>query len=92
MVSKAVKEKQFMDELYDKLTQGDIKSSLQAYDRYTRIFDNPDFIDKILKPTMSKIEGDLTNEKISVATEHVAKNVAVTLAKIIADKQNEGNA
>ena len=50
-------------------------------------FENSDFIDRIFKPTMSKIEDDLTNAKIGVATEHVAKNVAATLAKIISDKQ-----
>ena len=91
MVSKVIKEKQFRDKLYDKLTQGDIKSSLQVYDSYTRTFDGSDFITKILKPTMNKIEDELANKKTSVATGHVAKNVATALAKIIADKQNKDN-
>ena len=88
---KSTKEKQFKDELYDNLTQGDIKSSLKLYDEYTRIFDNLDFIDKILKSVMNKIEDDFANKKISVAEKHVATNVAATLAKIIADKQNKEN-
>ncbi len=88
MVSNTIKEKQFMDKLYEKLTQGDIKSSFQVYDRYVRIYGS-DFIDKILKPVMGRIEEELDDEKISVATEHVAKNIASTLAKIIRDKQNK---
>ncbi|NND85808.1 MAG: hypothetical protein HKM23_00450 [Nitrosopumilus sp.] len=80
-----------MDELYRNLTQVDIKSSLQVYEKCKKTFDYSDFIDIIFKPTMSKIQDDLTNEKISVVKEYVAKNVAVTLAKIIADKQNKDN-
>ena len=85
MVSKSTKEKQFMKEIYENLTQGNIKSSLKVYDKYTKKFDNSDFIDKILKSVMNKIEDDLTLEKINIAKEHVAKNVAATLAKIMLD-------
>ena len=65
------------------MTQGDIKSSLKVYERYTKNFGNSDFIDKILKPVMNKIEEDYAYQKINIATEHVAKNVAATLAKYL---------
>ena len=89
MMSNAIKEKQFIDKLYEKLTHGDIESSLQVYNNFTRIFNDSDFIEKILKPVMERIEDDLTNKKINVATERVAKNVATTLAKIITDRQKD---
>lgn len=91
MESKLTKEKQFMEKLYEKLTQGDIESSLKVHDEYMRIFDGYDFIGKILKPVIERIEEEYTNQKIAISTEHVAKNVATTLTKIIADMQNDNN-
>jgi len=80
-----------MEKLYEKLTQGNIESSLKVHDEYMGIFDGSDFIDKILKPVMDRIEEEYANQKIGIDTEHVAKNVATTLAKIIADMQNGSN-
>ncbi len=51
-----------------------------------KIFDPADFFDKILRPVMYKIGEDWANNTISIATEHVASNVAQTLVKIIMDK------
>jgi len=73
-------------QLYKKLTDGDINSSIQIYDDYIKIFNPADFFDKILKPVMYQIGDDWANNKISIATEHVASNVAQTLVKIIMDK------
>jgi len=73
-------------QLYKKLTDGDINSSIQIYDDYIKIFNSADFFDKILKPVMYQIGDEWANNKISIATEHVASNVAQTLVKIIMDK------
>ena len=73
-------------QLYKKLTDGDINSSVQIYDGYVKIFNSADFFDKILKPVMYQIGDEWANNKISIATEHVASNVAQTLVKIIMDK------
>ena len=73
-------------QLYKKLTDGDINSSVQIYDDYVKIFNPADFFDKILKPVMYQIGDEWANNKISIATEHVASNVAQTLVKIIMDK------
>jgi len=72
--------------LYKKLTDGDIQSSVKIYEEYMKIFDPADFFDKILRPVMYKIGEDWANNTISIATEHVASNVAQTLVKIIMDK------
>lgn len=77
--------------LYKKLTEGDIKSSVKIYEEYMKIFSPGDFFDKILRPVMYKIGEDWADNTISIATEHVASNVAQTLVKIIMDKVT-GNA
>ena len=73
-------------QLYKKLTDGDINSCVQIYDYYIKIFNSADFFDKILKPVMYQIGDEWVNNKISIATEHVASNVAQTLVKIIMDR------
>ena len=73
-------------QLYKKLTDGEINSCVQIYDDYIKIFNSADFFDKILKPVMYQIGDEWANNKISIATEHVASNVAQTLVKIIMDK------
>ena len=72
--------------LYKKLTDGDIHSSIKIYEEYIKIFSSEDFFDKILRPVMYKIGDDWANNKISIATEHVASNVAQTLVKVIMDR------
>ncbi|MBS3925648.1 MAG: cobalamin-dependent protein [Nitrosarchaeum sp.] len=78
--------KKSKQELYKKLTEGDIQSAVKIYEEYMKIFDPSDFFDKILRPVMYKIGEDWADNKISIATEHVASNVAQTLVKIIMDK------
>ena len=77
--------------LYKKLIDGDIQSSIKIYEEYIKIFSPGDFFDKILRPVMYKIGEDWANNTISIATEHVASNVAQTLVKIIMEKVT-GNA
>jgi len=69
--------------LYKKLTEGDIHSSVKIYEDYIMIFNSADFFDKILRPVMYEIGEDWSNNKINIATEHVASNVAQTLIRII---------
>ncbi|MFB5635836.1 MAG: B12-binding domain-containing protein [Nitrosopumilus sp.] len=72
--------------LYKKLTEGNIEESVKIYEEYVKIFNEADFFDKILKPVMYDIGEDWASNKISIATEHVASNIAQTLVKIIMDK------
>lgn len=78
--------KKSKQEMYKELTEGDIQSSVKTYEEYIKIFNSADFFDKILRPVMYKIGDDWANNKISIATEHVASNVAQTLVKIIMDQ------
>ncbi len=73
-------------QLLKKLTDGNIDGSIKIYKEYVNIFSISDFFDKILRPVMTKIGSDWETGKLSVATEHVASNVAQTLVKIIMDQ------
>lgn len=73
-------------QLYRKLTGGNIEDCVKIFEEYEKIFNTADFFDKILKPVMFQIGEDWASNKISVATEHVASNIALTLVKIIMDK------
>ena len=73
-------------QLYKKLTDGDIEACVKIYEEYIKIFNASDFFDRILKPVMYKVGDDWATNKISIATEHVASNVAQTLVKIIMDQ------
>ncbi|QUC63986.1 cobalamin-dependent protein [Nitrosopumilus sp. K4] len=78
--------KKSKQQLFQKLTDGDIQGSLKIYEDYIKIFNASDFFDKILKPVMYKVGDDWAKGKISIATEHVASNVAQTLVKIIMER------
>jgi methanogenic corrinoid protein MtbC1 len=77
--------KKSKQQLYKKLTEGNIEECVKIYQDYTKIFNPGDFFDKILKQVMYGIGEDWANNKISIATEHVASNIAQTLVKIIMD-------
>ena len=79
------------EQLFKKLTEGEIHASLKIYEDYIKIFSTSAFFDKILRPVMYRIGDDWATGRISVATEHVASNVAQALVKIIMD-QVTGNA
>ena len=72
--------------LYKKLTEGNIEECVKIYEEYIKIFNIPDFFDKILKPVMYRIGEEWADGTISIATEHVASNIAQTLVKIIMDQ------
>ena len=72
--------------LFDKLTDGNIESSLELYEEYRKLYGTTNFFDKVLRPVMYKI-GDLWEKnKLEVATEHIASNTAHALVKIISER------
>ena len=73
-------------QLYKKLTEGNIQYCVKIYEEYVKIFNVSDFFDRILKPVMYKIGDEWATNKISIATEHVASNMAQALVKIIMDQ------
>ncbi|QLH02710.1 histidine kinase [Nitrosopumilus cobalaminigenes] len=78
--------KKSKQQLYKKLTEGNIEECVKIYKEYVKIFNAADFFDKILKPVMYDIGEHWANNKISIATEHVASNIAQTLVRIIMDR------
>ena len=78
--------KKSKQQLFKKLTDGNIDECIKIYKNYVNIFNIADFFDKILRPVMSKIGEDWQNGKLAIATEHVASNVAQTLVKIIMEQ------
>ena len=72
--------------IYKKLTEGNIEECVLIYEEYLKIFNAADFFDRILRPVMHDIGEDWAKGKISIATEHVASNIAQTLVKIIMNK------
>ena len=79
-------QKKTKDQLYKKFTQGDVVFALKIYENYSSMFSPSDFFDKIFRPVMYQIGEDWASNKISIATEHVASNVAQALVKIIMDR------
>jgi len=78
--------KKSKQQLFKKLTDGNLDECIKIYKNYVDIFNVPDFFDKILRPVMTKIGSDWENGKLAIATEHVASNVAQTLVKIIMEQ------
>ena len=78
--------KKSKQQLFKKLTDGNIDECIKIYKNYVKIFNIADFFDKILRPVMSKVGEDWQNGKLAIATEHVASNVAQTLVKIIMEQ------
>lgn len=72
--------------IYKKLTEGNIEECVLIYEEYLKIFNAADFFDRILRPVMHDIGEDWAKGNISIATEHVASNIAQTLVKIIMNK------
>jgi len=78
--------KKSKQQLFKKLTDGNIEECIKIYKNYVEVFNIADFFDRILRPVMSKIGEDWDSGKLPIATEHVASNVAQTLVKIIMEQ------
>ena len=80
--------KKSKQQLFKKLTDGNIEECIKIYKNYVEIFNIADFFDKILRPVMAKIGKDWETRKLTIATEHVASNIAQTLVKIIMEQSS----
>ena len=80
--------KKSKQQLFKKLTDGNIEECIKIYKNYVEIFNIADFFDKILRPVMAKIGKDWETGKLTIATEHVASNIAQTLVKIIMEQSS----
>jgi len=83
--------KKAKQQLYKRFTEGDIEEAVKISDEYTKLFSASEFFDRILKPVMYKVGEDWATKKISIATEHVASNIAQALVKIIMEQVTSKN-
>ena len=74
---------QAKQKMYEELTNGNIQECIRVYKQYVDVFAVEDFFDRVLRPVMHKIGDDWFNDKISIATEHVASNMAQALVRVI---------
>lgn len=90
-LGKTVKEKEEMmnslkKEVLKYLTNGQRENMIKIFTTFTKSSTVDGFLEKILQPVMYKI-GDLWAEnKLSVASEHIASNLAHDLVKIIGEQ------
>jgi MerR family transcriptional regulator, light-induced transcriptional regulator len=90
-IGKSVKQKEeFMANLQKKvfecLTNGQRDDMIEIYETYIKSSTVEEFLEKIIRPVMYKI-GDLWEaNKLSVASEHIASNIAHDLIKIIGER------
>ncbi len=78
--------KKLEERLFNSLTKGDLDSAIDIYENYTKYSNINNFFENILKPVMYKVGELWASGKLSVATEHVASNVARELVSIINEK------
>lgn len=71
------------DEMFHLLKEYDIEGLTTFYNMYSKLFGQPDFYDKLLKPIMYKIGDEWEKGILDVATEHVCTNAANNMIKII---------
>ncbi|MBM3905627.1 MAG: histidine kinase [Thaumarchaeota archaeon] len=76
-------------QLYNYLIKGDFDSTKQLYDTYSATSGKPSFFEKILTPVMYQIGEDWANDKLGIADEHVASNIANTLVKMASSKYTD---
>ena len=74
------------EEIFVLLNNCNVKSLVEIYEKYCRVFGLTYFYDKLLKPVMYRI-GDLWQKgQLDVATEHASTNTAISLIKIINER------
>jgi methanogenic corrinoid protein MtbC1 len=86
---------QLRDKLFRSLTEGDLKETRDIYKSFISNNSLDKFYERIMTPVMAKIGHLWSNGELSIATEHVASNIAHSLIKVISDdfrksKQDRG--
>lgn len=74
-------------EVFRMLSYNDLKGLLGIYNNYVNLYDMIQFYENLLKPVMYSIGRLWAEQKIDVVTEHVCVNTAITLIKIINERE-----
>ena len=83
---------QLRTKLFSSLTEGSLKDTMEIYTAFVSGNTLDQFYERIMTPVMAEIGYLWSEGKLSIATEHVASNVAQTLVKIIMEQvSGKGN-
>jgi methanogenic corrinoid protein MtbC1 len=80
---------QLRSKLFSSLTEGSLKKTKEIYASFVSTNSLDQFYDRIMSPVMSEIGYLWSNGKLSIATEHVASNIAHSLVKVIANENRK---
>ncbi|MAY24162.1 MAG: histidine kinase [Thaumarchaeota archaeon] len=75
-------------QIFTFLTEGDLQGAKKVYIGFLNSNSLDQFFEKILNPVMEKIGDMWFNGTLSIATEHVASNIAHSLVKVILEERN----
>ena len=80
---------QLRTKLFSALTEGSLKETMIIYSAFVANNSLDQFYEKIMTPVMSQIGYLWSIGKLSIATEHVASNIAHSLVKVISDENRK---
>ena len=80
---------QLRTKLFSSLTEGSLKDTMDVYTAYVTNNTLDQFYERVMTPVMTEIGYLWSEGKLSIATEHVASNIAHSLVKVIADENRK---
>ena len=80
---------QLRTKLFSSLTEGSLKDTMDVYTAFVTNNTLDQFYERIMTPVMTEIGYLWSEGKLSIATEHVASNIAHSLVKVIADENRK---
>ena len=75
--------------LFSSLTEGSVKDAIDIYAAFVANDSLEEFYERIMTPVMTEIGYMWSKGKLSIATEHVASNIAHNLVKVIAGENRK---
>tara|TARA_B100000686_G_scaffold323636_1_gene378571 strand:- start:3156 stop:4022 length:867 start_codon:yes stop_codon:yes gene_type:complete len=80
---------QLRTKFFSALTEGDLKNTMSVYSAFVSNNSLDQFYERIMTPVMEEIGYLWSEAKLSIATEHVASNIAHSLVKVISDENRK---
>lgn len=80
---------QLREKLFSALTEGNLKDTMGIYTAFVSGNSLDQFYERVMTPVMSEIGYMWSENKLSIATEHVASNIAHSLVKVISDENRK---
>ena len=80
---------QLRTRLFSSLTEGSLKETMDVYTAFVANNTLDQFYERIMTPVMAEIGYLWSEGKLSIATEHVASNIAHSLVKVISDENRK---